>query len=102
MAQVFKISFKASLWIYDSGDVASWYFITLPKEYTEEIQARTSDMRRGFGSVRVSATIGKNTWQTSIFPDKKTDSYILPVKKEIRLAESLTAHNTFEIIISII
>jgi len=42
-----------------------------------------------FGSVRVAVTIGTTSWRTSIFPDSKTGTYLLPVKKEVRDAEKL-------------
>ena len=44
-------------------------------------------LRRGFGSLRVRATIGTSTWTTSIFPGKA--GYVLPVKRSIRVAEAL-------------
>ena len=78
-------SFSGEVWIY-SGEGA-WYFVTMPLELADEIQARTAGIRRGFGSVRVKATIGKSTWSTSLFRDSKSGSYILPLKKEIRLKE---------------
>jgi len=43
---------------------------------------------RGFGSVRVRATIGTSTWTTSIFPDSQA-GYVLPVKRAVRVAEAL-------------
>ena len=30
------------------------------------------------------------TWRTSIFPDNKRGTYLLPVKKQVRTAEGLT------------
>ena len=41
--------------------------------------------------MRVKVTIGATEWQTSIFPDKKRATYVLPVKHAVRKAESLTA-----------
>jgi hypothetical protein len=46
-------------------------------------------VRRGWGSLRVRATIGKTTWKTSIFPDEKSKSYVLPVKAEVRKKENI-------------
>lgn len=69
------------------GDDA-WYFVTIPKDYAAEIRA-VSGPRRGFGSVSVAVTIGDSTWRTSIFPDKKSGSYFLPVKKDIRTKHNL-------------
>ncbi len=41
------------------------------------------------GSLPVIATIGKTIWKTSIFPDKKICSYLLPLKAEVRKKELL-------------
>jgi len=41
--------------------------------------------------VRVDVTVGATSWRTSIFPDSKTGTYLLPVKKAVRLAEHLEA-----------
>jgi hypothetical protein len=43
----------------------------------------------GFGSIRVELTIGATTWLTSIFPDTKRATYIVPIKKAVRRAEGL-------------
>lgn len=80
--------FRSRLWLY-SGK-AAWHFITLPHEVTDEIDEITAPTRRGFGSVRVAVTIGSTNWQTSIFPDTKAESFVLPVKKPVRVAERLT------------
>ncbi len=47
--------------------------------------------RRGWGSIRVTATIGETSWQTSMFPSKESGGYLLPVKAAVRKAEGLTA-----------
>ena len=45
--------------------------------------------RRGFGSVKVTARVGDSRWQTSLFPQKDTGGWFLPIKKPVRLAEGL-------------
>jgi hypothetical protein len=37
----------------------------------------------------VEATIGKSKWKTSIFPDSREGSYLLPVKADVRKREEL-------------
>lgn len=69
-----------------SGE-AAWYFLALPGGLADEIRARTE--RVGFGSVKVTATIGATTWSTSVFPDAGTGSYVLPVKAAVRRAEGI-------------
>jgi hypothetical protein len=39
--------------------------------------------------VRVEVSIGSTTWRTSLFPDSKRATYVLPVKKAVRSAERL-------------
>jgi hypothetical protein len=80
---------RAKLWRYP-GEKASWYFLTLPRKVADEIRlVDAGPARRGFGSLRVQATIGGSTWNTSIFPSTKDDSYLLPVKAQVRKAEGL-------------
>jgi len=50
---------------------------------------RVQAPRRGWQSVCVRVRIGFVTWETSLFPDTKRDSYLLPVKKAIRQALQL-------------
>ncbi len=78
--------FGAELWRYPGG--AAWYFVTLPTDVADDI-AEAVPHRRGFGSVPVAVTVGATTWQTSLFPDTKAASYVLPIKRGVRTAESL-------------
>lgn len=75
--------------VYEYPGTGAWHFVNLPEAAADEIEDLTRDTRRGFGSVRVEVTIGKTTWQTSIFPDTKAGTYLLPVKKPVRRAEGL-------------
>jgi hypothetical protein len=91
--------FVEKLWRHH-GDGA-WFFITLPCEYYEEIKTLTSPLKHGFGSIKVIATIGLTTWSTSIFPDTKSKSYLLPIKKEVRLANNLQVGMKYEVILTV-
>lgn len=79
------VEFTAPLKVW-SGP-AAWFFVSLPQ--AEGGMIRLAVPRRGFGSVRVKARIGGSRWDTSIFPDSKADTYLLPVKASIRKAEGL-------------
>ena len=93
-------TFKSTLWIYPGN--AAWHFITLPKQYSNEIHSITKDIARGFGSVKVKVRIGAEIWNTSVFPDKSSGCYILPIKKEIRRNCSLQAGDEVEVSISVL
>ncbi len=81
-----RATFEAPLWRWEGG---AWHFVTLPDDVSDEIADHAVSERRGFGSVRVIVTVGSTTWRTSVFPDTKSQAYVLPVKKSVRDAEDL-------------
>jgi hypothetical protein len=87
--------FTAELWEW--GARASWYFLSLPEAAADEIEHRYGESAGGFGSVRVGVTIGGTQWRTSLFPDDKRGTYVLPVKKSVRVAESLDAGSAVKV-----
>lgn len=84
---VYKLQEK--VFIYP-GD-AAWHFFPIPKKVGIDIKEKYGKYAKGFGSLPVVATVGKTTWQTSIFPEKTSGSYILPVKAAVRKAEAIQA-----------
>jgi hypothetical protein len=87
-ADTVKVVFDAELWLWDARRTDAWIFVSLPADDSEEIRDLTGGLRRGFGSVRVRATIGTSTWTTSIFPSSQA-GYVLPVKRPVRVAQAL-------------
>jgi hypothetical protein len=86
--------FRAKLWRWNGGKT-SWFFVTLPVGVSKEIKLVDAGPKRlGFGSLRVEATIGGSTWQTSIFPATKLKGYLLPVKASVRKAEKMIEDKT--------
>ncbi len=77
------------MWLYPGK--SSWHFITIPQETAKEIDFYFEDVKQGWGSLPVFVTIGKTSWKTSVFTDKKTDSYLLPIKAQVRKAEQISA-----------
>ena len=86
--------FDADLWLWDARQGDSWTFLSLPPEASAEIREVAGALPRGFGSVRVTVTLGATVWKTSIFPDAKTGVYVLPLKKAVRKAEGVEAGDT--------
>jgi hypothetical protein len=73
--------FKAKLWRYEAA-TAAWHFVTLPKAVGDRL--RRAVITFGFGSIRVDAEVNGVAWSTSVFPDKKSGSFLLPVKADVR------------------
>ena len=86
--------FSAPLWRW-KGDGA-WHFVTVPDDISVALKALSPDAKRGFGSVRVRVKTGQTEWKTSVFPDKSSGCYLLPVKKEVRKVENLTVDRSAE------
>jgi hypothetical protein len=84
------IAFTSLLWIWRSDAAGAWYFVTVPEELSAEIKAHAFGTPRGFGSVRVEATINDVTWRTLVFP-LNSGAYLLPVKKDVRSRAAIGA-----------
>lgn len=93
-----SFTFNGKCWMWQGK--GTWYFITLPQDKSEEIKffsEHYSGKRRGWGAVRVQATIGSTAWETSIFPHSKADAYILPVKADVRKLEKIAAGDNVKV-----
>src|ERR1700751_3693717 len=99
-AESVKVAFDAELWLWDARRTETWTFVSLPAGESEEIRDLAGGLRRGFGSLRVRATIGSSTWTTSIFPGKT--GYVLPVKRSIRVAEAVDVGDTAAVTVELI
>ncbi len=87
------LSFSAELYRWDARDDASWVFVTLPAEVADDIREMPLP-RRGFGSVKVRVRCGASEWRTSVFPDSRSGSYVLPLKKAVRAREGIDVGDT--------
>jgi hypothetical protein len=81
-----EASFSGPLWRW--GGESAWHFVTVPEAVSDDIASRVVP-GPGFGSVKVTVTVGSSTWSTSVFPDSKSARYVLPVKAAVRRRERL-------------
>ena len=98
----------ATLWIWTTDKApASWHFLTLEGEVADSIHALALMRRlefgrkRGWGAMKVRATIGDTSWDTSIFPAKDVGGWLLPVKAAVRKAEGLIAGDAVAITVEL-
>lgn len=97
MTRVYSLS--AKVWLYPGK--AAWHFITLPIETAKDIDYYFGFEKRGWGSIPVAVTISNTTWNTSIFTDKKNQSYLLPLKSSVRKAENITADQSIHLTLTV-
>jgi hypothetical protein len=96
------VTFESPLWRWDARRSDSWMFVSLPAEASDEIRDRASEPRRGFGSVKVRATVGGSSWLTSIFPGEGGGPYVLPVKRAVRTVEGLDVGDTVTVTVDVL
>jgi hypothetical protein len=81
--------YKLTSKVYVYPGMGGWRFLGLPFKEGREIKEKYGKNARGWGSLPVSITVGNTTWETSIFPDKKSGSYLLPLKAQVRKKEEI-------------
>jgi hypothetical protein len=85
-----QIEFSGEIWFWRGP--APWYFVTVPAEESDALQAVAAAVTYGWGMIPVQARIGGTAWTTSLFP--KNGRYIVPLKASIRRAEALNEGDT--------
>ena len=97
------VSFSAPLQsILIEEGYAPMGYLRIPPEAAEAIVGHEFERRletgkrRGFGSVKVTVTLGDSAWQTSLFPNKD-GSWFLPIKKPVRVAEEIAEGDEVEV-----
>jgi len=93
-------------WAPEPPAKASWYFVTITGPAADAIRARAFELRamggaRGFGSVRVRASIDGVPLDTSVFPHKASGGYLLPVKAEVRRKAGVAEGDLVEVTIRV-
>lgn len=93
-----RLTHIAPLWRWTGSGQGTWHFLTIGDAAGEALSAtalmrRLEGLGRGFGSLRVVATVGETTWRTSVFPSRE-QGWMLPVRKAVLRAEDLAEGDT--------
>lgn len=98
-AKIKKYKFKGKVWMHKGP--AGWHFVTLPKMLAKKIRINHGLDEEGWGRLKTKAVIGKSKWQTAIWFDSKFQSYLLPVKSEIRSREQIDSGDKVSVKLSL-
>lgn len=88
-AGMLRYEMQAEIWVCPGK--GGWHFVTLPADAAARIKAAMAGLARPWGSLGVTAVIGKTRWSTSLFPDKASGSLLLPLNASVRQREGLKA-----------
>jgi hypothetical protein len=92
-------TFNSKVWLYPG--YAAWHFITIPIDISTDINQKYGDLKRGWSSLPVTVTLGKTMWATSIFFDKKSNSFLLPLKSAVRKKEKIVVDQSVTLTLAI-
>jgi hypothetical protein len=96
-----KSIFKLRSKVFCYPGMAGWHFIGVPKKQSVEIKKHFGAHAKGWGSLPVEVILGKTHWETSIFPDKKSGTYLLPLKATVRKKEQAEHDDVISFILEI-
>jgi hypothetical protein len=87
MPQKIKYTFQARVWRH--GGKGGWCFISMPVEMATEIREHLKGEEEGWGRMKATAMIGTTQWDTAIWFDTKHNTYLLPIKADVRKKEKI-------------
>lgn len=92
-----RYGFSAQPWQFQGP--GGWHFISLPIELAKEIRDAFKAEEEGWGRLQARAKIGNTEWETAIWFDTKTNTYLLPLKSHVRKKENLQLGKNIEAVI---
>jgi len=94
-----KIKYEFSNKLWKHSQPGGWCFVTLPESLAREIRETLKWQEEGWGRLKVTAKIENIEWKTAIWFDTKLNTYLLPVKAEIRIRGNLEIGKDIEVVI---
>jgi hypothetical protein len=84
------LEFSGPSWFWKSP--ATWYFVNVPEEQSDNLEATATSVSYGWGMIPVTVQIGETEWETSLWP--KDERYIVPLEADVREAQDLKEGDT--------
>lgn len=87
-----KYEFSSQLWQHNGP--GGWHFVSVPEDLSKEIRENLKWQEEGWGRLKAAAKINNTKWDTAIWFDTKRNTYLLPLKADIRKKENIeTGHD---------
>jgi hypothetical protein len=94
-----KYQFKSEPWNHSLA--GSWVFVSLPLKISKEIRTYLKNEEQRWGRMKAKAQIGRSEWETAIWFDTKANTYILPLKSEIRKKENVVVGKKITVTVTV-
>ena len=85
--------------IFEWRGPAPFYWLALPPEACDYIQAEAAIASYGWGAVPVRVRVGRTVWETSLLP--RDGGYVLPMKNDVRRKEQIGDGDTVAVEMSV-
>jgi hypothetical protein len=82
-------AFAVTTKIWRVEEPGGWFFVTIDKKTAQGIRFFSEGETVGLGYVKVRATLGSTSWETTLFPTKAGE-YLLAIKAAVRKAENVS------------
>jgi hypothetical protein len=79
-----------------------WHFVEMSKKQSDELRKLSNLKKVGWGYIKVKATIGRTSWDTTLFPTKKEGPCLLAIKADVRKKEGVIAGKKIAVKISVV
>jgi hypothetical protein len=87
MSAKIRYEFSGKVWRHPAP--GGWFFVSLPGELAAEIRGHSQWREEGWGRIRATAKIGATQWETAVWYDTAHQTYLLPIKAEVRKKECI-------------
>jgi hypothetical protein len=94
-----KYTFTAKPWQYKGK--GAWIFVSLPQKMSKEIRKHFKQEEEGWGRLKATLQIDSSEWKTAIWFDTKANTYMLPLKSEIRKKENVVVGKAVKVTVRI-
>jgi hypothetical protein len=101
MKNAFPVSYAFDALLWRSDGPGGWHFVSLPPEMSSEIRLHFQSEEQGWGRLSAEVTLGSIAWESALWFDTKRNTYLLPIKTEIRREARLTADATLSVVVRI-
>ena len=94
-----RYEFAGKPWQYQGK--GAWHFISLPLDFAKEIRDNLKWQEEGWGRMKAKAKIGNSEWETAIWFDTKANTYLMPLKADIRKKEKIEVGKKINVVVFI-
>ena len=92
-----KIPFAFTVIPWQHTGSSGWVLVNVPHKMSNEIRKHFKREEQGWGRLSIIAQIKNTSWPTAIWYDTQHQTYLLPIKSEVRKKENINVGQSIEV-----